>query len=391
MPCLKGVNSNSGIPNIFVPSMKKLPPWLIFVIVLVLAIAIKISFFSGTPENTNNTKGKSDKPQPVAVDFYIAKFIQGADSVYNEHGKLMPRQGFGTKEFSVAGKIGAFNQVELSSEISGRIVAIHIEEGDTVRKGDLLVQLNDLDIKSQLQKSLAQIAVTQKKLDRLKKLLEVKGVSQEEYETFEAELAVLKADEAYLQSQILKTKILAPFNGVIGLRNVSEGAIVNQNTPVVSIVQMKPVFVEFNVPNTSIQFIKRNTRVQLYSQNSMEGYGLVYAIEPRVDETTGTVRVRAKIISNGNYYPGSFVTVRVGISGLVDGMFIPSQAIVMTMKGSKILKVKQGVAVECPVITGKRKSDLIEVINGLEDGDTVITSGLMGLKPGMPVKQAKRN
>lgn len=370
--------------------MKRLPPWLIFIIVIALAIAIKIKFFSGPTDSMGSSKSKSEKATPVSVDFFIAKSLV-ADSVYNAKGQLMPRQGFGTKEFSVAGKIGAFNQVELTSEIAGRVVQIHIEEGDTVRKGDLLLQLNDLDIKAQLQKSSAQIAVTQKKLDRLKKLLEVKGVSQEEYEQTEAELAVLKADEGYLQAQLLKTRILAPFNGVVGLRNVSEGAIINQNTPVVSVVQLKPVYVEFNVPSNSLEFIQRNTRVHFYSQRNLEGYGLVYAIEPKVDESTGTVRVRARILSPGTFYPGSFVTVRVGIAGMVDGIFIPSQSIIMTMKGSKVMVVRGGVAVEQPVITGKRKSDLIEIVSGIANGDTVISTGLMGLKPGTPVKQVKRN
>ncbi len=370
--------------------MKKLPPWLIFVIILGLAIAIKLIFYSASAEGANSSKNKGDKPAPVAVDFYIAE-ANMLDSVYNEKGKLIPRQGFGTHEFSVAGKIGAFNQVEMTSEFTGRVIAIKIEEGDTVRKGDLLVQLNDMDIKSQLQKVVAQILVSEKKLERLKKLLEAKGVSQEEFESAEADLAVLKADESYLQAQLTKTKLLAPFDGVVGLRNVSEGAIVNQNTPIVSVVQLNPVYVEFNVPNSSIQYIKKNTRIQFSSQNNLEGYGLVYAIEPRVDEATGTVRVRAKVVTHGNYYPGSFLTVRVGISGFKDGVFIPSQALIMTMKGSKIMKVQSGLAVESTVIIGKRKSDLIEIIDGIHPGDTIITSGLMSLKPGTPVKQAKKN
>jgi len=365
--------------------MKKLPPWLIFIIVIATAVAVKLFIFSPSSEKEAGSKTKDDKAMPTLVDVFIVESSQ-VDSVLDGHGKFISSQGFGTHEFSTIGKIGSFNQVELASEIAGRIVSIHIEEGDTVRKGDLLVQINDAEIKAQLLKLNAQITLTKKKIERAKKLLEVKGMSEEEFEVLESDLAVLSAEEAFQQTQLLKTKILAPFNGVVGLRRLSEGSMIGPSTPIVSIIQLHPVFVEFDMPVNLLPAVKKQTKVQFYVKDEMSGSAQVYAIEPKVDENTGTVKVRAKINGSGNFLPGSFVTLRVGLGGKGHEIFIPTQSILMSMQGSKVMKVKQGKAIETPVITGMRKSGLVEIVEGVSVGDSIIISGLMALKPGSLIK-----
>ena len=207
--------------------MKKIPNWVYIVLFIGLLIASKYVFFSRKEEKAGS---KPKTSLPVAVNYFVA-----------QSGEL------GNQVFAT-GKVGAMNQVELLPEMGGKVASIHFKEGETFEKGSLLVKLNDADLQAQLLKIKNQIKLSDQKLTRLKKLLDVKGVSQEEYDTEDNTLAGLKADEAYFLAQIAKTSINAPFTGQVGLKNISEGSYVNTNTPIVSLVQMKPLYVEFTLP-----------------------------------------------------------------------------------------------------------------------------------------------
>jgi membrane fusion protein (multidrug efflux system) len=352
--------------------MKKVPNWIIVTIVIALLIASKFIFFEKKDEKAAGNKGKNSAP--VAVNYFVVK-----------------QTGFSNDVFAT-GKTGALNEVDILPEVSGKVTAIYFKEGETVTKGSVLVKLNDADLQAQLMKVRTQLKLSQQKIDRLTKLLNIKGVSQEEYDMQENETASLKADEAYLNAQIAKTSIVAPFNGVIGLKNVSEGAFVNASTPIVSIVQLKPIFIEFSMPEKYSELIRKGVNVTFSSDNiesSKTFSAQIYAIEPRVDETTKTIKARALYNGDKDLYPGSFVKVYVNLDKNENALMIPTQCVIPTLKGQKVFVVKEGKAQESMIKTGVRTDQQIQVLEGLAAGDTIVATGLMSVKKDSKIKLLK--
>jgi len=314
------------------------------------------------------------KKMPVAVNYYVVKATSFSNDVFT------------------TGKIGAFNQVEILPEVSGKITSIYFKEGETVNKGALLVKLNSTDLEAQLVKVRTQLKLSDQKLDRLKKLLAINGISQEEFDMQENELAGFRADEAYLQAQLAKTNIVAPFSGVVGLKNISEGSFVNATTPIVSLIQLQPLFVEFSIPEKYSGLFKNGVTVNFSNDNIKEARTFsasIYAIEPKVDEATKTIRARARYHGNETFYPGSFVKVFVNLGETRNALMVPTQCVIATLKGQKVFVSKNGVAAEVPVEIGVRTDKSIQVINGLNAGDTVITTGLLSVRKDSKLKLLK--
>jgi membrane fusion protein (multidrug efflux system) len=341
--------------------MKKIPAWLSILAVIVILIVSKFIFFPNQEEEKSGMKEKMKGPS--MVNYEVVTATQLDYDIYT------------------TGTIGAFNQVELYSEVNGKIIGINFTEGQLVEKGSLLIQINDADIQAQLLKSQNLMALAQQKLERLKKIIEINGVSKEELEIQENELNTLKADHNYLQAQLEKTKIKAPFTGVIGLKNISIGAFVNSSIPLTSLVQLKPVFVEFSFPEKYSEFFKIGTEVKFESEQQQQtSAAKVYAIEPRVDPLTKTIKARALYEGEKKYYPGSFSKVFLKLNNQEESILIPTESIIPTMKGQKVFIVKNGKAYESAVKIGVRKENKIQILEGLNEGDTLITSGLMSVK-----------
>ncbi|MCC6371055.1 MAG: efflux RND transporter periplasmic adaptor subunit [Bacteroidia bacterium] len=344
--------------------MKKLPNWIIILLVVALLIGSKFLFFAKKDEKS----GAPNKPKtqaPVAVNYHVAQLGDYSNNVF------------------AAGKVGAFNQVDLLPEMNGKVVSINFNEGETVAKGALLLELNNEDLKSQQQKNLLQTELAEKKLNRLKKLLDIKGVSQEEYDMQLNEVESLKSDQQFLAAQLRKTRITAPFDGVIGLRNVSVGAFVNASTPIASLVQMKPLYVEFSLPEKYSQIINKGNEISFLSEgteSSEKFTAKVYAIEPRVDETTKSIKIRAMYNGDKHLYPGSFVKVFANLGNSVNALMVPTQCVIPTLKGQKVFVVKSGIAAEVPVKTGVRTDQKIQIIEGIQPGDTLVSTGLLSVK-----------
>lgn len=348
---------------------RKFPVWVIVVIVVGALVASKYIFF---PKKDDKVSGKGRSGGgAISVSYHVAR-----DTVFSNR-------------ITAAGQVGAFNQVDLVPEVAGRVVSINFKEGETVKAGAVLVKLNDADLQAQLVKTRTQLRLSQQKLDRVKRLLEVEGVSREEFEMQENEVAALKADEHYLLAQIAKTNIVAPFSGVVGLRLVSEGAYVSATTPVVSIVQMKPVYIEFSVPERYHTSFREGQIISFSADNVGKASTFtasVYAIEPRVDEATKSIRARARYSGEKAFYPGSFVNVEVELGREENTIMVPTQCVIPTIDGQKIFTVRNGTATEVPVDIGLRTDKEIQVTSGIRVGDTIVASGLLGIKQGMKVQ-----
>jgi membrane fusion protein, multidrug efflux system len=350
--------------------MKRIPGWLLIIVVIGLLIASKFLFF---PKDSGKIgpKPKGGAPAEMPVNYFVARTSTFSNNLF------------------AAGRIGALNQVDLVPETAGRVTAIYFKEGETVKQGSALLKINDADLQAQLAKVRTQLRLSDQKLKRVQKLLDVEGVSREEFEMQENELAALKADENYLLAQIAKTTLTAPFTGMIGLRNVSEGAFVNASTPVVSLVQMKPVYVEFSVPEKYHLHFREGLRVQFgvgQEDSASLHTARIYAIEPRVDEATKTIRARALYEGPFTFYPGSFVRVNVELGQVPDAILLPSQCVIPTAGGQKVIVSRRGEAAEVKVTIGMRTDRAIEITSGVSAGDTIVASGLLGVKPGAKLK-----
>jgi membrane fusion protein (multidrug efflux system) len=353
--------------------MKKIPGWLIAVIVIVGLVASKFLFFSKKEDKAAGAnKGKTSAP--VAVNYYVVQPVTFTNDIF------------------ATGKMGAFNEIDILPEVSGKVVAIYFKEGETVTKGTTLIKLNDADLQAQLLKSKTQSKLSEQKLERLKKLIAVNGISQEEVEVQENELNSYKADQAFIAAQLAKTNITAPFTGVVGLKNISEGSYVNSNMPIASLVQMKPLYVEFSVPEKYIGLFKKGLSVNFSSDNT-EGSktysATIYAIEPRIDETTKTIKARAMYTGDRDFYPGSFVKVYVNLNETKNVLMVPTQAVIPTLKGQKVFVSKNAIANEVMVTIGVRTDTKVQILSGLNPGDTIITTGLLSIKKESKLKLLK--
>lgn len=352
--------------------MKKIPSWIVVLIVIGILIASKFVFFNKKKDEKAANKNKSSLP--IAVNYYVVKPAEFNNDVF------------------ATGKIGALNQIDILPEVSGKVTAIYFKEGETVNKGQLLIKLNDADLQAQLQKVKPQIKLSEQKLDRLKKLISINGVSQEELDTQENELAGLKADEAYIQAQLAKTNIVAPFSGMLGLKNISEGSYVGPTVPIASLVQVKPLYVEFSVPEKYSSLFKKGLTVSFSSDNadSVKKFSAsIYAVEPRIDEITKTIKARALYSGDEVFYPGSFTKVYANMGKIKNALMVPTQCVIPTLKGQKLMLCKNGVAVEAMVTIGVRTDEKIQIISGVSAGDTVVTTGLLSVKKDAHLKLLK--
>ncbi|WP_317897983.1 efflux RND transporter periplasmic adaptor subunit [Aurantibacillus circumpalustris] len=352
--------------------MKKIPNWIIVISILGLLVASKFIFFAKKVEKGLSPEEK--KKLPVAVNYFVVKSTSFSNDVFT------------------TGKIGAFNQIEILPEVAGKITAVYFKEGETVSKGALLVKLNSADLEAQLLKTQTQLKLSEQKLARLKKLLAINGISQEDYDMQENEVATYKADEAYTKAQLAKTNIVAPFNGAVGLKNISEGSYVNATTPIASLVQLQPLFVEFSIPEKYSSFFKKGVRVNFSNDNlktTKTFSATIYAIEPVVDEITKTIKARASYNGSETFYPGSFVKVFVNLGETNNALMVPTECVIATLKGQKLFVNRNGTAEEIQVEIGVRTDDKIQIIKGLMVNDTVLTTGLLSVRNDSKLKLLK--
>ncbi|MCD6066999.1 MAG: efflux transporter, family, subunit [Bacteroidetes bacterium] len=352
--------------------MKKIPNWIIILLVLGALIAVKFLFLNKKDEQAGPA-GKGKNAGPVSVNYVIARKMALADRVYT------------------TGRVGAFNEIDITPETAGKVTAIYFKEGENVSAGADILRINDADLQAQLQKSKIQVKLAEQMLERLAKLKTINGVSQEEYDIQENQLNTLKADQSLILAQLAKTTIKAPFSGMIGLKNISLGSYVSPSQVVASLVQVKPLFLEFSLPEKYSALLKKGDKVSFSYQDGKELDATIYAFEPKIDEATKTLRARAKYEGADNFYPGSFVKVFVNIGEGTSSIMIPTQSVIPILKGEKVFVAKDGVAKEVKVITGIRTEDMIQVTEGIQEGDTVLTTGLLAVKKESKLKLIKAN
>ncbi len=289
-----------------------------------------------------------------------------------------------------SGTVLASESVDLAAEVSGRIESIRFREGAHVRKDALLIKINDDDLQAQLKKNELQIQLASEQEKRQAQLFTKNSISKEQYDIALNQVNMLKADRDNLVASIRKREVRAPFDGIIGLRYVSEGGYVTPTTRMASIQKVNPLKVDFSIPEKYTGKVAVGDKVQFNSEESnLRFTGTLYAIEPKIDPATRTMQLRALCTNQGEkVYPGAYVQIELRLKTVDDALMIPTQAVIPVLKGQTVLVKRNGVVVSVPVKTGTRLSALVQITDGLAAGDTVITTGLMQLRPGMKVAVA---
>jgi membrane fusion protein (multidrug efflux system) len=344
---------------------------IIAVVICILLIA-KHFFFPALSPDAVDLKG--GKPSGAAPKSNVSAYVLKSEKLNNE--------------VYASGTIIANEEVQLQPELSGKIIQINFQEGSKVSKGQLLVKINDSDLQASYKKLQLQYALADQKIQRQKQLLAINGISQEEFDISQNQYNAIKADIDFASAQIAKTEIKAPFDGIIGLKNVSEGAFVSTNTVIASVQQIDPVKIDFSVSERYSSLVKKGDKLSFTVEGNDKALaGLVFAIEPKIDLATRTVQIRA-ICPNPNevIYPGAFAKVQLQLNDIDSALMVPTEAIIPDLKGKKVYRIKNGQAESVKVITGLRTDEKIQITNGLAAGDTIITRGIMTIKPGASVK-----
>lgn len=290
--------------------------------------------------------------------------------------------------YSYTGSLLANEEIDIRPEISAKVTKILFKEGTKVNKGQLLVKMFDADLQAQLKKSKLQIELKAKEFERKKELLKLNGISKEEYETSENGLNTLVAEQDLLNAQISKTELIAPFNGIVGLRMVSEGSFVTTSTVITSLQQIDPIKVEFSIPEKYKQNLAENMEIKFTVEGIDRVYSArIYALESKIDAATRSIRIRALAPNpDRSLFPGSFVSIKLNLFPDKETIFITARSIVPLIDGEQVFIVKNGKIVTAKVTTGIRTVTEVEILKGLQVNDTLITSGLLQVKEGMSVK-----
>lgn len=290
-------------------------------------------------------------------------------------------------DINTRGRLIPDEEVDLSFQTSGQIIQINFNEGSHVYKGQLLAKVNDAPLQAQLKKLEAQLVLAQDRVYRQSALLEKDAVSKEAYEQVKTDLEALNADIQLVKANIALTELRAPFDGIIGLRQISEGAYASPTTIISKLTKISPLKVEFSIPERYSSQIKSGTKVSFSIAGTLETfYATVYATESKIDPITNTLTIRALYPNaNGRLLPGKPVSLWVRMFEISNAISIPSQAIIPEMGQDKVFLYKSGKAEPVVITKGLRTDANVQVLDGLSIGDTIITSGTLQLRTGLSI------
>jgi membrane fusion protein, multidrug efflux system len=310
---------------------------------------------------------------PLSVDAFVVK------------------QSSVSEDVQVPGSLLPFEETQIRSEVGGRIVELNLNEGALVQKGTLLVKLFSGDLQAQLKKLQVQLQIAEKTEERNRELLRINGISQQDYELSQLSVENLKADIESIQIAIAKTVIRAPYTGKLGLKNVSLGAYISPTDIITNIRQVDKLKLEFAVPEKYAREITPGYTVSFRVDGGTKDHqAKVMATESSVDQNTRTLLVRAVVDgSNKELVPGIFAKINLQLGKDTEALLVPSQAIIPTARNKQVLLLRKDSVMFTEVQTGIRDSAFVQVLTGLQAGDTVITTGLMAIRPKAKVRVAK--
>ncbi len=345
--------------------IKRAPTTLLILAIVVLGSIIWL-IYSGSMKNTRSKR-----------DF---------EGVAVEVEKV--RVGSLTRTITAVGTLAANQSVAVRPQVHGLISKIYVKGGEEVKEGDPLFAIDDRTYKADLQQAEAKLALAKAEYDRVDKLAKSNFASAKTREKAVADLKVAEANVASAQTLLERTTVYAPFEGIVGLHQLSTGSPVNEQTDIFTLVDVDPIKVSFRIPGNYIRFISVHQSVSI----KVDGFekilqGTVEGIDSIVDETGHSIAVKASMPNKkGLLKPGLFARVDIVVGSKDNALIVPEQAIEISGDDQYIYKVVDGIAFRVPVVTGIREGENIEVVRGLNPEDIIITVGQIKIRDGVPVK-----
>ena len=336
-----------------------------FTAILIIAFSLSVVSCS-TKRKEEVTVRQSQGPRPaVKVDGYIVGTQIVSESV------------------EVPGSIVAEQSTEIHPEISGRIISLNVREGSIVSKGSVIAKLYDADLQAQKRKLQVQLDIAQQTEQRYNELQKIGGISKQDYDVTRLQVNNLRADLDIINTEISRTVIRAPFTGKLGLKMVSNGAYVSPASVITTIQKTTGLQLDFTVPEKYTGKIKKGQYVNFEIEGNSRNYtAVIEATESGIEQNTRSLGIRANVKGDATgLIPGAFARVKLTFDPDPDALMIPTQAIIPQARGKKVYIYRNGVADFVDVVTGVRDSSNVQVTSGLNKGDTIIVTGLLGLKP----------
>ncbi len=303
------------------------------------------------------------------------------------------------------GTLKASQGIDLSVEIAGTITDVQFQSGEKVSKGQAIVLLDSEMEQASLVSAEADLSLARLEFQRARSLLDRQAISRSEYDRLNAQSQKAEASVAQLRASLAKKRILAPFSGTIGIRQVDVGDYIAAGTPIATLQDLSTLYVDFFLAEQHVPLLALGQKVQLrvaaYPDERFEG--VISALNPKVETTTRNVQVRAELANpDGRLLPGMFADLQVLLPTANAQVVVPETAITYTLYGNSVLLVTEGTPPEGVsrdepylvverrfVTTGERRDGLVVVLDRLEGGEQVITAGQLKLDSGTHVAIAE--
>ncbi|MHC1707905.1 MAG: efflux RND transporter periplasmic adaptor subunit [Bacteroidales bacterium] len=281
------------------------------------------------------------------------------------------------------GYLKANERIEIVSELSRRITKINFKEGSQVKKGDLLIQLDDAEWVASMKKNNAELELARLTEDRNYKLFQSGGLSQQIYEESVSRRKILEAEAETLQVMIEKAKIRASFNGTIGIRTVSEGAFVSPGIVLTTLEDLSSLKIEFTIPESYAKKVQAGALIRFTVEGIPDTFeAMIEAADPSINKESGNLRILARVKGpTNNLIPGTAISMNLVSQSAAPGLYVPTQALLPTPGGYKVYQVHHGKAKLVSVMTGIRSERMVEIKEGVNTGDSILVTGFMKVRP----------
>jgi len=293
-------------------------------------------------------------------------------------------------EVEALGTAKANESIDVTAKVSNRIRAIRFREGQLVRAGDILVELDPEEAAADFAVAEAALSDSRSQVNRSRELFQTKALSAQQMEQLESTLRANEARVASAKARLNEQTIRAPFSGRVGLRNVSMGGLVNSGTVITTLDDLSVMKLDFSVPETFLSILKEGLEIEASTTAyAGEGFrGAVLSVGSRVDTVSRSIVVRGQLANReGKLKPGMFMTVKLR-SADISALMIPEEALVPEREKQFVYVVRDGKAIKSEIAVGRRRLGEVEVLKGLQPGDSVVIEGTQKVRDGGQIRIA---
>lgn len=339
-----------------------------FIILLIIFIIVSFGIYYFWPKNDKTEQGPPPKIKVLAYTVVPSQLVVNLNTI---------------------GNLLATESTMIRTEVAGKIQAMPLAEGQAVKEADLLVQLNDVDYQQEVERKRADYELAELTYNRNAELAKSGATTQQLKDESSAAMMIKKAEYETAKIQLERTKILAPYDGILGITNLSLGEYLVIGAPIVQISAINPILAQFTISQNFFSKIKIDAPITL-TVDSWPGEkfpGTIYAIDPQIDVETRTVAVKADVPNDKNLLrPGMFAYVSAPVEVKDNTLLVPEEALIPSADQITVLKIVDDIAHLTKVSIGIRQNNMVEITSGLQEGDVIVRSGQLKVHDGMPVE-----